>query len=444
MIRISALTYPGKSPWIIHILLLSLALHLFVISFPSDGGKVFDEVSYVQASLDFMAGKASNLEHSFLGKAWAGFSIAVFGNSWFAWRIPSVLFGLFSIFVFYCLARIFLNEYEALCASAFLSFENVFFTHSSLLMLDVPPLFFGILGIFLYCKGRYWSSAAVLSLSFLCKEWGIMFAAIVAVDSIMQNGRNLTAKSLRRGVIFLLIYLGGIFLAMWAYDLIYKPVGQMQVAQDTVNVYENGNVAKKERQGTENLPIRNPVDHLRYMRNYHSSLVMKDHEWIDAWNNVPWGWISPFYVKAPIYFQTTLTRNITLSSSDQKVESVTKITHPITWTGMGNLCIWLSIWLVAPFCVFRILTRRSVHLDYLILFWIIFTYLPWFYVSLVMKRIVYSYYFINTVPALCLGIPHLIACLAPSDKTKKAVLAIWLAATIGFFFYFFPVNVFAE
>ena len=442
MIRISALTYPGKSPWIIHILLLSLALHLFVISFPSDGGKVFDEVSYVQASLDFMAGKASNLEHSFLGKAWAGFSIAVFGNSWFAWRIPSVLFGLFSIFVFYRLARIYLNEYEALCASAFLSFENIFFTHSSLLMLDVPPLFFGILGIFLYYKGRYWSSAAVLSLSFLCKEWGIMFAAIVAVDSIMQSDRNLNAKSLRQAAIFLLIYLGGIFLAMWAYDLIYKPVVQAKVMQATVIVDDKGNVAAKERQRTENLPIRNPVDHFRYMLNYHRSLVMKDHEEIDAWNNFPWGWISPFYVKAPIYFQTTLTKNVTWTSSDQTVQSTTKITHPITWTGMGNLLIWLSIWLVFPFCVFRILTKRSVHLDYLIVIWIAVTYLPWLYVSLVMKRIVYSYYFINTVPALCLGIPHFLSTVFSSGPTARAILCVWLSLAIGFFFFYFPVNVF--
>lgn len=62
------------------------------------------------------------------------------------------------------------------------------------------------------------------------------------------------------------------------------------------------------------------------------------------------------------------------------------------------------------------LIRQGERLDYLIVFWIAVTYLPRFYVSLAIQRIVYSYYFINILPALGLGIPYRLACLSLSAK----------------------------
>jgi dolichyl-phosphate-mannose--protein O-mannosyl transferase len=425
--------------------LISLALHLFVIPFPSDGGKVFDEANYVQACLDLIDGKASNLEHPFVGKAWAGLSIAIFGNSWFAWRIPSVIFGLFTIWIFFGLSRHFLNEYQALYAAAFLAFENIFFTHSSLLLLDIAPLFFGISGIYLYLEKRCFFAALALALSTLSKEWGVMFAAIVIIYHLFQNRRLMDGENLRQSGKFLLIYISVIFLAIWAYDFLYQPVVKRTVIfQSPVIAEVNGNNRQMASRREETVLLKNPVDHFQYMLAYHTSLVMKTNDIIDVWNNLPWGWISPFHIKAPIYFQTTLSKNVAVTSLGKTIKSSVQTSHPITWTGMGNLFIWLTIWLIAPFCVFRVLTGRGKSLDRLILIWIAVTYLPWFYVSLGVRRVVYSFYFINTVPALCLGIPHLIASVFTSAKTEKIILSLWLALTIGFFFYYFPVNVFQK
>jgi dolichyl-phosphate-mannose--protein O-mannosyl transferase len=423
------------------LVLISLALHLFVIPFPNDGGKVFDESYYVPASLDLIQGKASNLEHPFLGKAWTALSILAFGNTWFAWRIPAVIFGLLTVIVFYRLARLFLDERQSLTAAAFLSFDNIFFTHSSLFLLEVPALFFGILGFYLYFKKQFVWSAVALAVSTLSKEWGIIFLLAIAIYHT-SHYRVLNSSNLRMAGKFLFIYFTVFSLALWAYDYAYKPTGDtIVVLQPTVVKDQYGNVITTTTlTTTKSEPITNPIDHIRQIVKYQTSLVLSGTA--DAWNNYPWGWVNPFIVNPPIYFQTTVTKNITYVSAGQVVGFVTKTIHPITWTGIGNLFIWSSIWIVAPFSIFRIAKRRSSSVDYLLLAWIGGTYLPWFYVSLVVHRIVYAFYFINTVPALCLGIPHLARSVAPSSRIEKIILAAWLVLVVGFFFSYFPVNIF--
>src|SRR5207245_11481705 len=97
-----------------HLLLILFALHLFALSFPSDtsnvGGRVFDEAFYVPAAQDLLHGVASNLEHPFFGKVWGARGISIFVGNSFGGRIFYALILVASVWVMYCLAKIFFSK----------------------------------------------------------------------------------------------------------------------------------------------------------------------------------------------------------------------------------------------------------------------------------------------------------------------------------------------
>src|SRR2546427_4501046 len=157
-----------------HLLILVFALHLFALSFPSDtsngSGLVFDESFYLTASHELLRGVASNLEHPFFGKAWGVLGMSIFGDNFFGWRIFYAVIGTLAVWVMYGLARNFFTKEKALLAASMLAFENIFFMHTSLLLLDGPPVLFALAGFLAYFKRRFFLSALAFGLSILSKE----------------------------------------------------------------------------------------------------------------------------------------------------------------------------------------------------------------------------------------------------------------------------------
>jgi len=406
-----------------YLLLISLVIHISVISFPSDGGKVFDEQYYVPAAKDILKGVPSNMEHPFLGKLWGAIGIAALGDNWLGWRAPSVVFGTLTLFVFYLLARQFLDERKALLATAFLSFDTIFFIHSSLLLIEIPSLFFGLLGFYLYFKKQNLLAATSFGLAILSKEWAIMFVVALLAYHFMVNRsllrRNLLSKHVltnaKKPVIttvkFSAALIAVVIVPMWVYIIVYHPPGM---------VY--------------------PTDQIKYILNYQSSLTIKPNDKSLSWYNYPWGWIVPYKMEPMVYFDTAVSESENAQvgiGPPTQIKILTK--HPISWNGIANLPIWLSIWFVAPAALNSIFSKRARKLDYLIIAWIAATYLPWFYVSLVMHRVVYTFYFINVVPILALSIPQFIGSIS-KGKYEKLITWVWLAAAILSFIYYFPVR----
>ena len=144
-----------------HLLLILFGLHLFAMSFPSDGGDyVFDEAYYVPAAKDLLNLVPGNLEHPFFGKLWGSLGIYLFGNDFFGWRIFYVVIGVLTVWAFYELALNFFSKEKALFAASMLGFETLFFIHTSLDLLEGPPIFFALLGFLAYFKKRYYWAAA--------------------------------------------------------------------------------------------------------------------------------------------------------------------------------------------------------------------------------------------------------------------------------------------
>jgi dolichyl-phosphate-mannose-protein mannosyltransferase len=178
-----------------HLLLIIFMLHLFALSFPSDtsngNGMVFDEAYYVPASLDLLHGVANNLEHPFFGKVWGALGISIFGNNFFGWRIFYAVIGTLSVWMMYELARQFFSKEKALLAASMLAFENLFFVHTSLLLLDGPPVLFALAGFLAYFKGRYYLSALAFGLCILSKETGVFFLLGLVLYHLWANSKRL-------------------------------------------------------------------------------------------------------------------------------------------------------------------------------------------------------------------------------------------------------------
>ncbi len=85
---------------ITHILLMSLVLHAFVVSFPEDW-LVFDEGLFSWASRTLLDGE-DRTPYQMPGLHVIGaIFISLLGDDWFSLRAPIVAFGLGALYLFY-------------------------------------------------------------------------------------------------------------------------------------------------------------------------------------------------------------------------------------------------------------------------------------------------------------------------------------------------------
>ncbi|MCL5067399.1 MAG: glycosyltransferase family 39 protein [Thaumarchaeota archaeon] len=429
-----------------HLLLLLLGLHLFAMSFPTGSSDyVFDEAYYVPAARDLLALVPNNLEHPFFGKLWGALGILLFGDNFFGWRIFYVIIGVLSVWALYELALVFFSKEKALFAASMLGFETLFFIHTSLLLLEGPPILFALLGFLAYFKKRYYWSALAMGLSILSKEWGLYFVGALFLYHVWATKHTaiktlLSGPKLKKLALFMLIMFLVVSLPLWAYDAVYHPykstiavVGTTYIVDPQTNTTLTTTTTSYSNSG----PITNPIQNFIYYFDYHTSLKITSSDLANSWDHLAWGWILPYKIAPSAYYQTTITVTTTLSNGQQ----IVTVYHPIDWLGIGNLVIWYAIWLIVPVLAIKILKRKVTQLDALIGCWIAATYLPSIFLSAVVQRVVYSFYFVNVDPGLALGIPMVITFIAPdSQRMQRGLMALWLGAAVLFFILYFPVH----
>ncbi|HYB92839.1 MAG TPA: glycosyltransferase family 39 protein, partial [archaeon] len=283
-----------------HLLLLSLALHLFVIPFPQDGF-IFDEVYYVPAAEKALLLQPANTEQNPLAKIMIAISIKIFGDYWFAWRFPIVLTGIVSLYAFYLIAKHFMNERYALFATAMLSFDVIFFIHGSIFVLDMPSICFGLIGIYLYLIKKYSWSAVSFGISFLMYAVGLLFLGVVIIYHIITHQtfnefkNKLNQKKLTVFLLVLLLISGG---GLWIYDIVYKPTsGTIVYVSVGINkiVDKNGNPVTTQtitQSITKGIVLTNPIENLAFSLNYFATLSPNLNT-SAAQYRPPWDWILP-------------------------------------------------------------------------------------------------------------------------------------------------------
>jgi dolichyl-phosphate-mannose--protein O-mannosyl transferase len=437
---------------IAHLLLILSGLHLFAMSFPNEiansgSDYVFDEAYYVPAAKDLLNFVPSNLEHPFFGKIWGSLGIYLFGNDFFGWRIFYVVIGVLSVWAFYELALIFFSKEKALFAASMLGFETLFFIHTSLNLLEGPPIFFALLGFLAYFKKRYYWAAAAFGLSILSKEWGVYFVVVLFLYHVWATKRDsisklVTGPRLKNLLMFILIGFLVVSLPLWAYDAAYHPYTQTQSVVGTeiiVNSSNNSTITTTTTNSTHSGYLTNPLQNFLYYFTYASSLkVTQNDTQLYPWVYLPWMWILPLNINPQQYYVTTVT--VTTTGPNNTVLS-TKQLHPIDWLGIGNLVVWYSIWITVPVLIIKALMKKVTSLDVFIGAWIVGTFGPTLFEYFFFQRVVYPFYFVNVDPGLALGIPMVIGFIAPdSEKLQKFLMLIWLVAALVFFILFFPVH----
>ena len=176
-------------------------------------GCIMDEVYYVPASQHLFAGDQCqvgapsdtgaycNPEHPPLTKALMAAGMAVLGEYDAAgWRLMPAVLGSFCVPLLFGTAwEISGNKKIAYLSAVLLSLDVMFFSQSSAGVLDVPPVFFGLLAFFLYFKGvRWWKAdryvvaGAMMGLAGLAKETAVFaVAALLTFILFFEGGTRL-------------------------------------------------------------------------------------------------------------------------------------------------------------------------------------------------------------------------------------------------------------
>ncbi|MDA4123550.1 MAG: glycosyltransferase family 39 protein [Thaumarchaeota archaeon] len=200
------LRYPKQRKVILVLLCITVGImvaHLYTINSPATSqcfgtvgvqGCVFDEIRYIPAAQALLSGEKCgpyldncNLEHPFLAKAFIAAGIALFGDNDFGWRFFEALLGTLCIpLVFGICVKFTRDNRLALFAAFLIAFETLFFVQSSIAVIDIYMIFFGLLAFLVYVADvhfwkfdRYVISGMLLGLSALSKELGVFMLAFL-------------------------------------------------------------------------------------------------------------------------------------------------------------------------------------------------------------------------------------------------------------------------
>jgi predicted membrane-bound dolichyl-phosphate-mannose-protein mannosyltransferase len=235
------LRYPARRKVVVILLAITLgimAAHLYTINSPPTSqcldstsgvqGCVMDEIYYVPAAQALLSGEKCgpyidncNLEHPFLSKAFIAAGIELFGNNDFGWRFFEGLLGTLCVPILFGICWKFTKDTTlSLLAAFLLAFETLFFVQSSIAVIDVYMIFFGLLAFLVYIADvHYWKldkymiSGVLMGLSVLSKEMGVFMVAFLLFYNLVFGAGSPRARSLSTLtmlVIAVVVFCGGL------------------------------------------------------------------------------------------------------------------------------------------------------------------------------------------------------------------------------------------
>jgi dolichyl-phosphate-mannose-protein mannosyltransferase len=177
---------------------------LFLIGLGSPDQPYFDEVHYVAAARQLLAGQDThNREHPPFAKELIAASIAVFGDDPLGWRYPSVFFGALALVGIYLWAsQLFAEGEAALWATAITLLNQMLYVQARIAMLDVFMTAFIIWALVFFSaswharRPRRWFAVCGACLGFaVASKWpGLiawaMVAGIVLVVAVLKQWRT--------------------------------------------------------------------------------------------------------------------------------------------------------------------------------------------------------------------------------------------------------------
>jgi len=358
---------------IFSLVLLALLLHLVVV--PYANIPVFDEHYYVPEARSIIhQGAILYPEHPSLGKLFIASGILTFGDNPWGWRMPSVVFSIASLVIFYLICRRLAGKWVALLASFLLVFESLTFVMSGIAMLDVFCLTFMLLAFLFYLNDRYVFSGISLALSALCKLTGLLGIFLILAHWVIRKRK----QPLRNIALFLFVVAVAFLVLLPVTD--FAATGHWM--SPTTRVWQMLEASKSNTFAKVTSDVANYVSY-------------------------PWQWI--------------------LSPKGVSFKEQTSFRQVISPT------IWILIIPSMGYMLYEFIKRKT-DISLFVLLWFAAIYLLWIPLVILTDRLTYIYYFYPAVGAVCLAVGLAIKRIWDSASKRRSALQRRLikAAVIGY------------
>ncbi len=417
------------------------AYNLDVPAYAGPGkGYVFDERYYVPAARSIMGkvnrpgetyaaaaplGADPNAEHPQLGKLFIAGGMEVFGDNAVGWRITAVIFGALSILLLYWLVRSagggpWLGVLVALLGA----FENLWIVHSRIAVLDIFVMPFMLGGVGLYLRRRPVLGAVVIGVGCCVKEFAVYAVIVVLLIELMR------AIATDRSV-------GAFARRMWRPVAVaaitgFVYISLLAVLDQVATPYSGGHpVDRHQSNFCDSIPLwSSACNHFVFMQRYAAKLqdVGGPHGiaseptkfWLDEKD------INYFKVAHTVTTRTTITKTIRSGSQTHKVIETRVVSKSITtlwFRGLIGRVLLFTSWLAILLNIWWAIRRRD-DLSFLVVAWVLGSWLPPALFHLFGNRTTYLYYMVVVMPALFIAVARLLT----ARRIPRWVLVIWLAA----------------
>jgi len=409
--------HPRKNEYdhaFMYLFVISAALRLIWLDKPP-GLLIFDESYYVNVARiilrlpqqpnvfpNAIPGIDSvNQEHPLLAKLLIALSMSIIGDNGWGWRIPSVVFGLLSIFVLYLLLKkTAKSPMIALMGTFLFSFDTLVFVHGRIATLDIFVLGFMLLGFYWYFSNRMNLSALGMALATLCKISGLYgiltLGAFHLGRELLSRGRKVDWQSLLSVFEkYAIVYLVSFIVLMAVLDFLWAG-------------------------------YKNPFEHLSHIYSYTFALRAPDvRKPTDIWS-YPWEWLVD---QVKIHYATV---NVSVFTD----HDVARTYPSVDFIGSMNPTI---VFLTIPAMAYNVYRYHETKSEFslFMLAWFAMTYLPYFPAAIFGHRIMYIFYFLNTVPAVAASVAGMIV----DQKPPRIIVVFYVAAVIIGFYMMFPFKV---
>ena len=436
---------------IIHLILVSFGIHMFVISQPNY--EILDELYFTNFTRWFMVG-IDHTPYQLFGLSLIEYPfVSVIGDNWFSWRFPIVVFGMVFLYFYYKVIEHLQNRKIALLTTGILCFSPLIFVHSSLLLRDIPVMALGFIGVYCYLKQRYYFSAFVISCSALIKETAIFFVIFIALHYVMVNQKNITlfvlsGKIIKTPFIVCIILISTFLIPIAIYDNTIN-VLEYSTSQPEYLVSDRNselNVIRFNILSTNDILLEIPVENFNYVDKvtnpfHHISLMFSNGYYNQ--NNIK---SNSFLVSfLPIASDTSVyiyQEEKTRTFYDEKERQHHEKIFPFFWAqSLINYSYWhISFYACFALIGYAVLSRlkNSIELSSdakFIICGIISFFIPFLFINY--TRDTFAYYMIYYLPIMAFGLVTIIYKI-PS-KIRLVVMISFCIAIITNFAVAFPV-----
>lgn len=369
---------------ILHVILVSIILHAFVISQPPE--QVGDESIFLTIFRMLQTG-VDHTPYQMPGLSFLLFpSIEIFGDYWFSWRATSVFFGILFLFVLYHTIKKITTEKNALFVTVLVSLDITIFVHSSLFLRDIPVMFFGTFAIYMYFTKKYYLTALLLGFAALIKESALFFLILIIAYHLIIT-RPWKNYSVKHTVFFVLILSGSFLIPLWIYDMIVNP----NVYDERYNYYTTSDHPKLIGR------VTNPLEHLKVY--LFGGYLISDTLPIGN-NHFLINTVLPISKSEPNLEIDTESHTQRIYKEMYKITKIIKTSWILSYS---NYPIWIiSFWVTVPYMVFNVAKNKHMKQSVYVSFGIVTMFAPYIFIAIF--RPTFAYYFIYTIPFIILGI----------------------------------------